>query len=161
MTIEVATVFRDVLLGVKVMHDGRWLYGDLKPTNTGLIGKPFRSVLLDVGISRHIQAGELLRPDSGTVGTVGYLAPELELERYDHSIDIWSMGIILFELTYGYHPWKFSINPWRNGEDNEKLRPSFRKSYQSTIDKMVRDYDSARASPTGGFSQWAGSLLRW
>ena len=41
---------------------------------------------------------------------IGYLAPELELENYNHSIDIWSMGIILFELTYNYYPWKFSIN---------------------------------------------------
>jgi len=110
--------------GVKVMHDGRWLHRDLKPTNIGLIG-PLRSVLLDVGTSRHIQAGGSLRPEPGTVGTVGYLAPELELEDYDHSIDIWSMGIILFELTYNYHLWKYAINPWRDGKTNEALRPSF------------------------------------
>jgi serine/threonine protein kinase len=54
MTIEAATAFCAALLGVKVMHDGRWLHRDLKPTNISLIGKPLRSVLLDVGISRHI-----------------------------------------------------------------------------------------------------------
>ena len=52
----------------------------------------------------------MLRPELGTVGTISYLAPELELEDYDHSIDIWSIGIILFKLIYNYHPWKFSIN---------------------------------------------------
>lgn len=86
--------------GVKVMQDGRWLHRDLKPTNIGLIG-PLRSVLLDVGTSRHIQAGGSLRPEPGTVGTVGYLAPELELEDYDHSIDIWSMGRDLWGLDRG------------------------------------------------------------
>jgi serine/threonine protein kinase len=151
MTIEAATAFRAALLGVKVMHDGRWLHRDLKPTNIGLIGKPLRSVLLDVGTSRHIQAGGSLRPEPGTVGTIGYLAPELELEDYDYSIDIWFMGIILFELTYNYHPWKFSINPWRDGKDNEKLRPSFRKSHQNAIDKMARDHKSACASPARGY----------
>lgn len=85
---EAATAFRSVLLGVKVVYDARWLYRDLKPNNIGLIGEPPRSVLLDVGTSKHIPAGGLLRPVPGTVGMLGYLTPELELEDYDHSIDI-------------------------------------------------------------------------
>ncbi|RMD44306.1 hypothetical protein DV735_g912, partial [Chaetothyriales sp. CBS 134920] len=91
-------------------------------------------------------------PSKRTIaGTIGYLAPEFELENYDHSIDIWSMAIILFELTYNCHPWKFSINPWRNGDDNEKLRPTFLKSYQSAIDTMGMDSKSAHASPAKGY----------
>ncbi|KAI3338906.1 kinase-like domain-containing protein [Ustulina deusta] len=110
-----------------------------------------RSVLLDVGTSRHIPADGSLLPTPGTVGTIGYLAPELELEAYDLSIDIWPMGVILYELTYNCHPWKLSINPWRDGKDNEALRDSFRKSYQNAIAKMARDYKSALASPTRGY----------
>lgn len=160
MTTEAANAFRAALLGIKVMHDGCWLHRDLKPTNIGLIGKPLYSVLLDTGTSRHIQAGGSLIPEPGTVGTIGYLAPELELENYDRSIDIWSMGIILFELTYNYHPWKFSINPWRDGEDNEKLRPSFQKTYQNAIDKMARDYKSARSSPVRDYIHRECSMSR-
>jgi hypothetical protein len=52
--IEAATIFRAVLLGVKVIYNRRWLHYDLKLTNIGLIGKPLRSILLDVSISRHI-----------------------------------------------------------------------------------------------------------
>ncbi len=88
MTIEAATVFYAALLGVKVMHNRRWLHRDLKLTNIGLIGKPLHSVLLDVGTSRHIQAGRSLRPELGIVSTIGYLAPELKLEDYNHFIDI-------------------------------------------------------------------------
>jgi len=54
ITIEAAAVFRAALLGVKVMHNKRWLYRNLKLTNIGLIDKPLRSILLDVNISRHI-----------------------------------------------------------------------------------------------------------
>lgn len=160
MTMEAANIFRDALLGVKVMHDGGWVHRDLKPTNIGLVGMPLRSVLLDVGTSRHIQAGGLLQPKPGTVGTVGYLAPELELENYDYSIDIWAMAIILYELTYSYHPWKFAINPWRDNKDSEKLRQPFRCSYQDAIDKMARDYDRARASPANGYIHRKYSSLR-
>lgn len=148
---EAATAFRSVLLGVKVVYDARWLYRDLKPNNIGLIGEPPRSVLLDVGTSKHIPAGGLLRPVPGTVGTLGYLTPELELEDYDHSIDIWSMGIILFQLTFNDHPWKCAINPWRDGTENEALRPSFRTRYQNAINRMANDYRNARESPAEGF----------
>ncbi|KAH9219376.1 hypothetical protein DL95DRAFT_384430 [Leptodontidium sp. 2 PMI_412] len=61
------------------------------------------------------------------------------------------MGIILFQLTYNYHPWKFSINQCRDGKDNKQLRASFRKSNERAIDKMAKDYESARASPAKGF----------
>lgn len=150
MTIEAATAFQAALLGLKVMHDECWLHRDLKPANIGLIGK-HRSVLLDVGTSTHVGAGESLRPEPGTLGTIGYLAPEFELENYDHSIDIWAMGIILFELTYDSHPWKFAINPWRDDEKSKRLRPSFEKSYKDAIDVMARDYEKARVSPARGY----------
>jgi serine/threonine protein kinase len=151
MTVDAAIAFRSALLGLKVLHDEDWVHRDLKPPNIGLFDKSLHSVLLDVGTSRHIQRGTKLQPRSGTLGTIGYIAPELELEDYDHSIDIWAMGIILFELTYNYHPWKFAINPWRAGEKNEKLRPEVQKSYQSAINLMVSDYKSACASPTQGY----------
>jgi serine/threonine protein kinase len=105
--------------------------------------------LLDVGTSKYIVEGRLLHPKPGSFGTIGYLAPESELEDYGCSINIWAMGVILFELTYGYHPWKFPVNPWRSGEDNKSLRSEFQKRYQDAIMLMARDYKSARASRYG------------
>jgi len=159
MTIEAAIAFRTSLLGVKVMHDGGWVHRDLKPANIGLIGRPPRAVLLDVGVSRYIEPGRSLLPNPGHFGTVGYLAPESELGKYDHAVDIWAMGIVLFQLTYNYHPWKFSKNPWRNGEDNNELRGSFRKSHEKAIDKMAKDYERARASPAKGFLHLGGLFI--
>ena len=45
----------------------------------------------------------MLRPELGTIGTISYLTPKLKLEDYNYSIDIWSIGIILFKLTYNYY----------------------------------------------------------
>ena len=52
--IKAATVFRAVLLGIKVIYNRRWLYRDLKLTNIGLISKPLYFILLDISTSRHI-----------------------------------------------------------------------------------------------------------
>ena len=40
-------------------------------------------------------------------GTYEYMAPEIVLDLpYDYTIDIWSIGILLFELVHGYAPFK-------------------------------------------------------
>ncbi|KAI0185407.1 kinase-like domain-containing protein [Xylaria flabelliformis] len=101
---EAAIAFRSALLGVKVMHDGGWVHSDLKPANIGFIPKSLHSVLLDTGSSMHIKKDEFLDHRPGTVGTIGYLAPELEMRCWDHSIDIWSMGVILYQLIIGCLP---------------------------------------------------------
>ncbi|KAI0548073.1 kinase-like domain-containing protein [Xylaria curta] len=146
---EVAIAFRSALLGVKVMHDGGWVHCDLKPANIGFIQKALHSVLLDTGSSMQIKKGEVLEHRPGTVGTIGYLAPELEMRCWDHSIDIWSMGVILYQLTYPRHPWELKINPWR--EEYVEYRPRFMAAYREAIHKMDRDYRSACASPTEGY----------
>jgi protein-serine/threonine kinase len=39
------------------------------------------------------------------VGTPDYIAPEVLTEAsYDHRVDIWSVGVIMFECLYGYPP---------------------------------------------------------
>jgi hypothetical protein len=54
-------------------------------------------------------------------------------------------------LTYGRHPWKFAINPWRREPENEKLRKNFRESYDAAVLEMTRDYKTACQSPTKGY----------
>ena len=40
-------------------------------------------------------------------GTIDYMAPEmLKNEVHDYSLDIWCLGILLFELIHGYAPFK-------------------------------------------------------
>ena len=151
MTMEAAVAFRDALLGLRDMHHGGWIHRDLKPTNIGLVGTPARTILLDNGTSAYLRPGTMMKPHPGAIGTVGYLAPELEIEDYDHSIDIWAMGIILYHLTYNHHPWKFALNPWRDVEENENLRPEFRKCYQTAIDRTMKDYNAARLASMEGY----------
>ncbi len=151
ISLSTAATFRDALVSLKCMHDGNWIHRDLKPPNIGLIGTPRRSVLLDVGGAAQIPPAGKLRSLPGTVGTVGYLAPELELAAYDAAVDVWAMGVMLYELTYGYHPWRLTLNPWREGSTYEELRPTFQERYETAIARMQRDFNAARQSPTAGF----------
>ncbi|KAK3337153.1 kinase-like domain-containing protein [Cercophora scortea] len=140
MLMAAARVFRDVLLAVKVLHDQNWLHGDIKPANIGMVGAPSRAVLLDTGHATYLASGVRLNPTPGQGGTLSYLAPEREIEPYDHLTDIWSLGVIGYELTYAHHPWRFALNPWRDDKKEcEDLRPAFRERYQEAIDTLDRD----------------------
>ncbi|KAI1312871.1 kinase-like domain-containing protein [Xylaria venustula] len=155
MSMAAADAFRDALQAVAIMHSHDWVHRDLKPANIGVIGPPkgppLRAVLLDVGTSVHLEAGATIQPTPGGGGTLGYIAPERELEYYDRSVDIWAMGVIGYELCYGRHPWKFSRNPWRGGEENEELRRVFQEHYDRAIDELTSDYESASKSPVDGY----------
>ncbi|KAK3903423.1 kinase-like domain-containing protein [Staphylotrichum tortipilum] len=147
------------LMGVKFIHDRGWMHHDLKPTNVGVRGEPPRAVLLDVGTSGFLEDDDgSMEPEPGCGGTVTYFAPERELQPYNHSVDIWVMGIIGYEVTYGHHPFKFLLNPWRKGEEHEKLRPVFEKKYQEAIERLAADCKGARESPTAGYIH-LGSFL--
>lgn len=150
MKIEAAVAFRDALLGLQTMHHGGWMHRDLKPSNIGLVGTPARAILLDNGASLYLKPGCLMPAQPGSAGTIGYLAPEFESSYYDHRIDIWSMGIILYWLTYNVHPWTTATNPF-NGKDDKKVMMEFESSYWKATDRMMAHYNAARQAPTEGY----------
>lgn len=56
--------------------------------------------------SIQIPPKSLVSPTPGYGGTIWYLAPEREIQSFDYLVVIWSIGVVLLELAYGYHPWK-------------------------------------------------------
>ena len=132
-------LYHDALEGVNFLHSHGWVHGDLKPGNVGIKGT--RAVLLDNGGSWQFDNASLRPPSPGFGGTIPYLAPEREMQGHGSEVDVWSMGIVLFELMYGYHPWKFSSNPWRPGGIYENLRPQFNQKYREAMDQVRRSSD--------------------
>ncbi|XP_040567767.1 serine/threonine-protein kinase ULK3-like [Lepeophtheirus salmonis] len=62
--------------------------------------------LADFGFAKKIK---LSQKEMGIRGSPLYMAPEMLLEkRYDAKVDIWSVGVILYECLFGYAPYKSS-----------------------------------------------------
>jgi len=127
-------LFLDALMGVEFLHSHRWLHGDLKPANIGIIGS--RAILLDIDSAIQLGPGEVLKATPGRGGTVGYLAPEREMQSYGLEADVWSMGIIGFQLACGHHPWVLNVNPWRHGSHFEEERPLFESHYEIVMRRL-------------------------
>ncbi len=72
-----------------------------------------------------------------TLGTPFYMAPQLlKGHKYSSKCDVWSIGVIYYELLYGTHPWKGNnLHQLANHIENTPLflDPSVKISQESQI----------------------------
>jgi serine/threonine protein kinase len=88
-----------ILNGLAHLHTRRVIHRDLKPENIMLRGKI--PLLTDFGISRVMTTGNTTQ---NLVGTTYYMAPEALDKKRNQQTDIWSVGVILYELLTGKLP---------------------------------------------------------
>lgn len=98
---EVKSTARQILLGLKEVHDRGLVYADLKmqnvmvsgfhPTDSAADGSELRAKLGDLGI--------VMEPSTGTVQPVAYRAPEVYFKgQISQAADLWAFGLIYCHL---------------------------------------------------------------
>lgn len=98
----------EIARGLEHAHGAGVLHRDVKPANVRIL--PDGSIkLMDFGIAKVLGADTGLTGTGMTLGTVGYLAPEqLRSEELDERADIFSYGILAYELLSGQRPFRGS-----------------------------------------------------
>ncbi|KAI9906106.1 hypothetical protein PsorP6_014255 [Peronosclerospora sorghi] len=99
----IRTIATQLVHALRVLHAHRIIHRDLKPQNI-LIGAREQLKLCDFGFARALEHDSscFLR---SIKGTPLYMAPELVQEKpYTHTVDLWSLGVILYELAVGKPP---------------------------------------------------------
>jgi fused-like protein len=98
----VRDIARQLVKALHYLHSQRIIHRDLKPQNV-LLGANGRVKLCDFGFARAMSMDTIVL--TSIKGTPLYMAPELVKEQpYDHTVDLWSLGVILFELLVGQPP---------------------------------------------------------
>ena len=85
------------------MHGRRVIYRDLKPENILLDAEGYIK-LADFGICKVLDSES--EHATTLIGTPNYIAPEMfrEQVQYDFSVDLWSLGCVLYEIVAGQPP---------------------------------------------------------
>ena len=103
---EAFKYFIQTSAAVNFLHEHNLVHRDLKPENI-LIDEKDNVKLCDFGWCVELKVGNR----STFCGTYEYMAPEIVNESpYDSAIDIWSLGILLYELIHGYSPFRAKNN---------------------------------------------------
>ena len=107
---EIAVPLADALA---VAHEQGIVHRDLKPGNI-MVNRQGRVKILDFGLAKRqdvgageAQAAEPITQEGLLLGTVPYMAPEqLQGDPVDHRADLFSLGVILFEMCTGRRPFE-------------------------------------------------------
>ncbi|KAH7718942.1 Serine/threonine-protein kinase ULK2 [Aphelenchoides avenae] len=137
---------------MKILYDNRVVQRDMKPANIllhdplGRENPPATELVVkvsDYGFSRILDSNGLLRT---WCGTPSYFAPEVWFHpdfsdnyyadaasyRYKAKIDLFSVGVILYECYVGKHPFLHAV-----GDDIRKLRKFYKEKTQEELDSVA------------------------
>ncbi|HEX6351150.1 MAG TPA: serine/threonine-protein kinase, partial [Candidatus Dormibacteraeota bacterium] len=97
---------QQILSAVGAAHDHGIIHRDLKPENI-LISGQGKAKILDFGVAKLLDDSPQLTAEGFTVGTPTYMAPEqLRGEVVDARSDIYSIGILLYQMLDGHPPFQ-------------------------------------------------------
>eukprot|EP00163_Fabomonas_tropica_P011307 TRINITY_DN2195_c0_g1_i12.p1 TRINITY_DN2195_c0_g1~~TRINITY_DN2195_c0_g1_i12.p1 ORF type:complete len:388 (-),score=43.13 TRINITY_DN2195_c0_g1_i12:319-1482(-) len=104
---EVRPLIKQILHAIHYMHEQEVVHRDLKPENILLTStdKDAQIKLSDFGLSAFRPTDDMAAAMKDMCGTPHYMAPELlQNKAYDKTVDVWSVGVILYVLLSGTQP---------------------------------------------------------
>ena len=124
--IEVQYYITQLIHALIYLHSNNIIHRDLKPGNI-FLDEHMKLKLGDFGLARHLYRGDKI---TDKVGTLNYMAPEIiEANGYYYEVDIWAVGIIIYQLIIGVLPFKGD----NNLETENKIKEALIKYPENAI----------------------------
>ncbi|MEE9393320.1 MAG: tetratricopeptide repeat protein [Planctomycetota bacterium] len=157
-------ILEKVARGLEVAHDAGVIHRDLKPGNI-MIAEDGEPVLLDFGLAQDIDsrmAGAGLTQSGDLLGTPVYMAPEQirgESHRADAGVDVWALGVMLYELAAGQRPFDGATRDalYHNILEQEprslrKVRPGVPRDLETIVETALSKDRNGRYASAGALA---------
>lgn len=163
---EATDLVRQICRGLYEAHNHGIVHRDLKPGNIFLVSESsggHRAVLLDFGVSKMTSQSEVGLTQTGMImGSPRYMSPEqlADSKSVDHRSDIWSLGVILYEVLAGIPPYKSTTLVQLVAEILQgtpqplrELRPDIPASLAAIVERCMRREPEQRFESADALSQ--------
>jgi serine/threonine protein kinase/tetratricopeptide (TPR) repeat protein len=142
---ESLNIVTQVADGLSAAHQKGIIHRDIKPANI-MIDESMRAKIMDFGLAKLSDRTGLTRTGAA-VGTVSYMSPEqIRGDETDARSDIWSLGVVLYELATGKHPFEgeydaavlysiLNLKPPPSGKINQSIPPDLSAVIERSLEK--------------------------
>ena len=104
-TVDAIDITSQIAAGLGEAHRKGIIHRDIKSANIMVTDKG-QAKVMDFGLAK-LRGGSSLTKSQTTMGTVAYMSPEqAQGKAVDHRTDIWSLGIVMYEMLAGVLPFK-------------------------------------------------------
>jgi serine/threonine-protein kinase len=163
----IANIITQICMGLQYAHDQGIVHRDIKPANI-MVLPDYAVKVMDFGIAR-VDSSSMTRTGIA-MGTPNYIAPELlQGKSVDRRCDIFSLGVMIYELLTGSRPFKgenltsliYSIindNPPQPSSVNENVPPIFDHIAMKALHKNPLERFQKASDLMGALSDFVGSF---
>ena len=140
---EIVDIITQIAEGLRKAHEKGIIHRDIKPANIFLTKEGVIKIL-DFGLAKKVDQTQFTRRDM-KFGTTEYMSPEqIKGEKVDQRTDIWSIGVLLYEMLTGQHLFKADYEQAivylvlnQDPEDVRKYRTDVPQKLPSILEKSI------------------------